>query len=100
MNLVWQSLLQLLGHRFLDSLWDYAVARGVALSAGGTRVVELVGDVLFDASRELFLGFLGDDGTAGGVGLVGHGGFEDGLTNSKLKGFSCKGRCFGYMWDW
>ena len=100
MNLIRQGLLQALGDRLLDSLGDFAVACGVALSASGTRVVDLVGDVLLDASRELLLGFVRDDGTAGGVGLVSHGGFEDGLINSRLKGFSCNGRYFGYMWDW
>ena len=71
MHLLGQHLLSLLGHRLLRYLGHRAVARGMALGSGDARVVDRVGDLLFDGLGELLLELLGHDAVAYGVGLVG-----------------------------
>lgn len=72
MDLVGQYLLQLFRHSLLDGFGHLAVPSGMALSTGGASIVDRVGDIFFDAARELLLGFFGNDGVADCVGSVCH----------------------------
>lgn len=72
MELVRQYLLQFLWYSFLDCTGDLAVTGGVALGACGAGIVDSIGDVLFNALRELLLGFGGDGRAADGMGLICH----------------------------
>ena len=71
MHFLRHHLLRLLGNSLLRYLGHRTVARRMALGSGDARVVDHVGDFLFDGLGELLLELLGHDAVAYGVGLVG-----------------------------
>ena len=71
MDLLRQHFLNLLGHRLLRYLGHSTVTRSMALCPSDARVMDGVGDFLFDFLGELLLQLLGNDAVAYGVGLVG-----------------------------
>ena len=67
MNAIWERFFNTLWYSILQDLWHFAVPRSMALGACRARVVDRVGNVLFNFTRKLVLCGLGDVGIAGCV---------------------------------